>query len=549
MIRSVRSSARAFGLIFGMTLVAAACAPGGSGPTTTSAPGTGGPAATTAPQTQLAAVQELTIAVGRDDYRTDGKRNITGAFPLNANIYETLVALSPTYQVEPGLATKWEFRAPNTYRFTLRPNVKFHDGTPLTAKDVKAVMDRIAGAGGGTVGVDEKSAVVVDDLTVDITPKRTNLRALQQLVHPSWGIHKAGADVVAKPVGTGPFKFVSYTKGERIVVDANDDYWGGKSTLRKITFRFIPDPNTRVLALQAGEVQVIVDVPKESAKTVATGDLRLVTSKVGAYEAMYVNIRGTGQYALGKEKAIREAVAYAIDKKAVVENVWQNNAEISQTMIPPAILGEAVSTVKGTTRDVNRAKKVLEDAGWKPGADGIRTKDGKRLSLEMIVGYPTAEIHKPLPEFAQGQLKEVGIELRITQTADTASYEKRLASGAQGDLWIEAGSQNDGNPCFLPELLFTSPVPGGDEEQNMYGNAFAPGAKFDDAAKKCREATSVVEVQKAAAEMMKILIDDDFVVIPLAGTFRLWGATSKVLDFTAHPAGVHQRWDKLRVAK
>ena len=83
----------------------------------------------------------------------------------------------------------------------------------------------------------------------------------------------------------------------------------------------------------------------------------------------------------------------------------------------------------------------------------------------------------------------------------------------------------------------------------MYGNAFAIGAKFDDAAKKCREATSVVEVQKAAADMMKILIDDDFVVIPLAGTFRLWGATSKVLDFTAHPAGVHQRWDKLRVAK
>src|SRR3989338_10028924 len=65
-----------------------------------------------------------------------------------------------TYQVEPGLATKWEFRAPNTYRFTLRPNVMFHDGTPFTAKDVKATIDRMAGAGGGTVAVDEKSAVI-----------------------------------------------------------------------------------------------------------------------------------------------------------------------------------------------------------------------------------------------------------------------------------------------------------------------------------------------------------------------------------------------------
>lgn len=518
-------------------VVAAACTPGGP---------SGAPAGQ---QVQLADVQEVTVAVGRDDYRTDGKRNLTGMFPLNANIYETLVTLSPTYQVEPGLAEKWEFRAPNTYRFTLRSGVKFHDGTLLTAKDVKAVMDRMAGAGGGTVGVDEKSAVVIDDRTVDLTPKRTNLRALQQLVHPSWGIHKADADVVNKPVGTGPFKFVSYAKGESIVVEAFADYWGAKPTLKKITFRFIPDPNTRVLALQAGEVQVATEIPRESAKTVATGDLRLVTSKPGAYEAIYVNIRGSGDYATGKDKAVREAIAYAIDKKAVVENVWQNNAEISQTMIPPGILGDAASSVKGTTRDVNRAKKLLEDAGWKAGADGVRVKDGKRLSLEMVVGYPTPEIHKPLPEFAQAQLKEVGIELRIVTTPDTATYEKRLASGAQGHLWVEAGSQNDGNPCFLPELLFTSPEPGGDDEQNMYGNAFALGAKFDDAAKKCREATGVSDVQKAAADMMKVLIDDEFVVIPLAGTFRLYGASSKVLDLVAHPAGVHQRWDQVRVAK
>jgi len=222
-------------------VVSAACAPPATGPAASAAP-------------QLAEVQEIIVAAGADGYRTDGKRNVTGMFPLNTNVYETLVTLSPTYQIEPGLATKWEFKAPNTYRFTLRSGVKFHDGTPLTSKDVKAVMDRLAAAGGGTVGVDEKSAVIVDDQTIDITPKRTNLRALQQLVHPSWGIHKAGADVVAKPVGTGPFKFVSYTKADRIVVEANPDYWGTKPTLKKITWRFIPDPNTRVLALQAGEV-------------------------------------------------------------------------------------------------------------------------------------------------------------------------------------------------------------------------------------------------------------------------------------------------------
>lgn len=538
-----RPSAAALALI----LVAAACAPA---PAT--APGGASPAATAAATVaaqQLADRQEIVVAVGADQYRTDAKRNLPGTYPLNANIYDTLVTVSSTYQVEPGLATKWEFKAPNTYRFTLRPNVKFHDGTPFTSKDVKATIDRIVGAGGGTVGVDEKSAVIVDDLTIDITPKRTNLRALQQLVHPFWAIHKADSDVVNKPVGTGPFKFVSYTKADRFVVEANDDYWGGKPALRKITFRFMPDANTRVLALQAGEVQV-TDVPRESAKTVATGDLRLYTSKVGAYEALYVNIRGADKaYDLGKDKAVREALAYAIDKKAAVENVWQGNAEVLQTMIPPGILGGAGSEVKGTNRDVAKAKKILDDAGWKPGADGIREKAGRKLSLTVVNGFPSPDTHKPLPEFMQAQLKEVGIDLKIVTVPDTAAYEKRLAAGAQGDLWLEAGSQNDANPCFLPDLLFASPVPGGDEESNMYGNAFALGAKFDTAIDGCRKASTVEEVQKAAAGAMKILVDDEFVVIPIAGTFRLWGASAKIIDFVSHPSGLQQRWDKVKLGK
>lgn len=543
------SGTRAAAAALGLVLVAAAC----SAPTST-IPGAptsaASSAAATVAATQLADKQEIVVAVAADQYRTDAKRNLTGQYPLNANIYDTLVTLSPTYQVEPGLATKWEFRSPNTYRFTLRPNVKFHDGTPFTAKDVKATIDRMAGAGGGTVGVDAKSAVIVDDLTIDITPKRTNLRVPQQLVHPAWGIHKADSDVINKPVGTGPFRFLSYAKADRIVVEANDDYWGGKPTLRKITFRFMPDPNTRVLALQAGEVQVTAEVPRESAKTVATGELKLHTSKVGAYEAIYVNVRGADKaYDLGRDKAVREALAYAIDKQAAVQNVWQGNAEVSQTMIPPAILGSVADQVKGTNRDAAKAKKVLDDAGWKPGADGIREKGGRKLSLTLVNGFPSPETHKPLPEFMQAQLKEVGIDLKVVTVPDTAAYEARLAAGAQGDLWIEAGSQNDGNPCFLPALLFSSPEPGAGEEEAMYNNAFAIGAKFDSAIKRCLEATAVADVQRAGADSMKILVDEEFVVIPIAGTFRLWGATSKLLDFVAHPSGLQQRWDKVKLAK
>jgi peptide/nickel transport system substrate-binding protein len=146
-----------------------------------------------------------------------------------------------------------------------------------------------------------------------------------------------------------------------------------------------------------------------------------------------------------------------------------------------------------------------------------------------------------MPEFVQAQLADVGIEMEIVQTPDTAIYEARLQT-LEGDLWAENGNQNDGNPCFLPDLLFYSPVEGGDAESNMYGNAFALGAAFDTHIDDCRAAVTTEEVQEAAANAMKVLIDDEFVVIPLAGVFRIYGTTANVEGFEPHPSGLNQLW-------
>jgi peptide/nickel transport system substrate-binding protein len=335
---------------------------------------------------------------------------------------------------------------------------------------------------------------------------------------------------------------------DRYIVEAFDGYWGDdRPQVQRITFRFFPDATTRVLALQAGEVDLITQVPRESAQQLETGgDLRLVTTPVGAYEALYVNIHGVEPYDLGADRAVREAVAHAISKETIVTGVWQGYAEPSATMIPPAILGSAGDKIEGTGFDPERAAQVLEEAGWTVGSDGIREKDGRRLHLTMIVGYPNADIHRPMPEFVQAQLQDVGIETEIVQTPDTATYEARLAAG-EGDLWAEAGSQNDGNPCFLPDLLFHTPDPEGDPEAAMYGNAFAPGAAFDAHIEECRTAESIEDVQAAAASAMQVVIDDEYVVIPLAGTFGLYGANSRVGEFTPHPSGINQRWTALSV--
>jgi peptide/nickel transport system substrate-binding protein len=490
---------------------------------------------------------ELTIGYDADAYRIDPpERANIGYYPLNTNIFEALVRLTPDYQIEPLLAESWEFIEPNTYRFTLRQGLTFHDGTPFTAEAVLWSMGRIAQAGGGILLIDENSTKAIDDFTVEITPAQPNRRLLEQLNHPNESIVAPDTNPAEVRVGTGPFREVEYVPQDRYVVEAHDGYWGDdKPQVGRITFRFYPDPTTRVLALQSGEVDLIADTPPESAAQLEVeGQFRVITSEVGAYQALYVNIHGAEPYDLPADSAVREALAAAIDKEAIVAGVWQGYADPSTTMIPPAILGPAAANIQPVAADPARATEILDAAGWAAGTNGVREKDGRPLKLTMIVGYPSAEDHRSMPEFVQAQLRDVGIEVEIVQTPDTATYETRLAAG-EGDLWAERGSQNDGNPCFLPDLLFSTPLPEGDPEAAMYGAAFAPGEAFDAFIGQCREATSIEGVQEAAAGAMQVVIDDEFVVLPLAGTRQIYAASERVGDFAPHPSGINQRWTEL----
>lgn len=494
-----------------------------------------------------AAAQEaatVNIGVSEDGYRTDERANV-GFYPLNTGIFESLVKLTNDYQIEPMLATEWEFVEPNTWRISLRDDVSFHDGTPFKADAVKYTMDRIASNGGGVMGIGPESCVVVDDYTVEITPDRPNRRLMQQIGHPNNSILPVDLNPAESRNGTGPFKEVEYVAADHYTVEANAEYWGeDKPQVGGITFRFYPDPTARMLALQAGDVDLITDVARPSAQQVEGMGATLMKSAVGAYEAMYIQIHGEAPYNIGADPAVRQAVGLAIDRSVIVQNAWQGNAEPGHTMIPPAILGDSISLVAEPVYDPEEAKSILEAAGWV--GEEVREKDGTPLKLTLINGYGTAADHGSVPEVLQAQLKEVGIEVEIVQTPDTATYEQRLAVG-EGDLWLEAGGQNDGNPGFLPELLFASPEEGGDPESTMYGRAFAPGASFDEQIALGQEAVEVADVQEAAATGMNILINEEHIVVPLCGFYRMVGASEKIAELDLHPSGVNQRWTSLKL--
>ena len=486
------------------------------------------------PSLTVARGATLVIAVPGDGYGLGGDAQL-GLYPVNANIYETLVRLSEQYRPEPMLATRWELRPPNSWRFHLRQGVHFHDGSPFTAESVRWTLERMARRRPGATGIAPGSVRVVDDSTVDITPVFPNRRLPDQLVHPNYGIAAAGSDPAAHPIGTGPFRFVEYRAGDHIDVARFAGYWGAPALLDTLRFRFVPDPATRVLSLRAGEVDVVGEFPRE------TSDPRVVRSPVGGYEALYVSHHGRPPYELGSERALRRAIAMAVDRVRIARDVWVGAADPTPTVIPAAALGEAASRIHGAPHDPAAARALLDSVGWRVGGDGIRVRHGRRLELVLVVGFPSPQLHRPMPELVQAVLRDVGIAIRISQVPDDAAWQARINAGS-GDLWAEAGGQNDANPCFLPQLLFYS---GPRLRPSGYARLFAPGAILDGFVDACARATTRGDVEGSAAEAEHVLVDDEGIVIPLAATRRVWGVGERVRGFSPHPSSLNQRWERV----
>ncbi|MDQ3898833.1 MAG: ABC transporter substrate-binding protein [Actinomycetota bacterium] len=472
-------------------------------------------------------------------YVTEGPGANVGMEPLNANVAETLTTLSPTYELKPWLAERWEFVSPNTWRFFLKPGVRFQDGQPFNANAVKSgLFDRWAANSGGQINAGPNSAKVIDDLTIEYTPTVTNLSVPEQLAHPTYGVMAPGADVGHKPVGTGPFRFVELVPNDRIVVERNPDYWGPKAKVDRIVFRFFSDSATRRLALEAGDIDVDFDVNRADVKTMRAKGFNVVPSTVGVYEVMYANIKGKPPWDLLNDVQVRKAVSLAIDRRKLVDGVLDGFASPDQTWVFPDMLGRYGSLVKGFPYDPAMARNLLDAAGWKPGGDGIRQKDGRRLELTMVSGLPSADAHEPIPAYLQSQLKDVGMDLKITKTVDSPSYQASLRTG-EANLWLEQGNQNDANVGFFPFFVYTGPGSRPTPRTDLAG----PGGRFDDLLASSRTEVDLDKVRNLVGQAMHQLVDEDVAVIPLGGLFRIYGMEKTVTGFVPHPSFLQLRWD------
>lgn len=484
---------------------------------------------------------EVRIAAAEDTWpgQGEGSESTAFAYPLNVNVYEPLVILGSDYSLEPGLAESWELTSSDTWRFHLRRGVKFHDGTDFNADDViwswgeRQVEGQALSTVAATLGPD--SVQKVDDYTVDFTPEEPNLRLPEQIVHPSGAIVPEGQHMDSDPpVGTGPFQVVDYQPNQSVAVERFDDYWGDAPGASRLEFRFLPDPQTRMQALQAGEVDFVLDAPPESVSSVEQDDgLRVVSSDPGREHLIYINKTGEPPYDLGEDANIRQAVSLAIDREAYVETVFEGNAEPGRWMSPESVLGEHADLVEPVPYDPEEARSILEQDGWRVGSDDIRVKDDRRLVLDLL-GW--TEVSQVALQLLQAQLGEVGIEVNINRAPDMATY-GNLYDNTEFDLDLEVPNQNDGNPAFLPVLRMYSEYEGTER--------FAPGGEFDTWAERALSAETEDEVQRASAEMMRILINEEYIVVPLAGVFRIYAMTSDTDLRDPHPSQTNQLWVSL----
>lgn len=504
--------------------------------------GDGGQAADDGGQPDVAG-GSLVVGVDADGYELEEPRITLGMYPHHTQIFEQLTLLTPDYQLEPMLATDWEFVEPQTWRFHLREGVTFHDGQPFNAEALKeGLFDRYeAMDGGGPIQVQPDSVEIVDEYTIELTPGAL-LPIPAMVAHPNYGVAAPGSDIADKPIGTGPFAFEEYEHQDHITVSRNDDYWGQPALLDELTMRFFPDPDARRLALEAGDIDVAFEVLRPAVEPLEDAGFVVATSEVGAYQALYVNATGEEPFDTLAQEDVRRALALSIDRDALVDHVYEGLATTDQTWVPPAVLGDEARRIEGHEYDPEEAKSLLEGAGYELDSDGFYARDGERLSLTLVSGFPTATVNRPAPLFLQEQFREVGIELEIVEVPDTPSF-GALIEAAEGDLFLETGNQNDGNPAFLPLFVYTGP--GGYagrslSEPSEGGYREAIGAAL--------ESPSSLEVMREhVAEGLQVLVDEQVTVIPLAGIFRIYAMTDKVAGFEPHGSFSHQKWHTVRL--
>ena len=411
---------------------------------------------------------------------------------LSYQVIDNLVSLDENHEVVPWLAETWEQSEDGlAWTFTLKPDVKFTDGSPLTAEAVAYNFDYWINGGNSTafvwLGGYYESAEAIDELTLQVNLSKPYPRLADNLTQSYFGIQSKEAletrtdeENCESPIGSGPFKVEEWNRGQNITLVRNDDYTSppanalhtGPAYVEKIDWKFVADPTTRVAALQSGEVDAIYDVPAVQWSTLdeAGYELQKYVTPGRPQQLSFNNDQG-----VFTDENLRKAFAYSLDRKQIVETIGQGvipfegNGGVSQAT--PGYSQEAADLY---TFDADKANELLDEAGWtEKGADGIRSKDGEPLHVVLPYGAGSI-INADGAAILQGvkeQAKQVGFDVELIPVPISEFFSGAYSgpeaydisagywtSVTAGILYINWRASTESNPNFSNSTFVNDPT-------------------------------------------------------------------------------------------
>ncbi len=454
------------------------------------------------------------------------------------NMLEGLLTLDDKMQVKPALATGYEVLSPTKVRFKLRPNVKFHDGTPFNAAAVKFTFDRAlkgtpparwASLAGSLTG-----AEVVDDLTVDMITKdpygpvlRTLAMYCMSIVSPT-AVQKMGEGFSRAPVGTGPFKFVEWKTNTHVILERNADYWGDKPLLDRVIFKVVPEEGARMIALQTGDADMVL-FPAPAQLPALRKDPKFTVHEVGGIRVVFIGMHA-GQPPLDDVR-VRNAMLHAVDRKTILENIMEGSAVSARGVLAPGVFGfKDMALDQLFPFDKAKAKALLTQAGWAPGPDGIMQKGGQRLTLSWLAARGRYPKDGEITEAVQAMLKDVGIEAKVQFLEWAAVFQQVRAATLNQNLftlgWVTSNADAD---YSLYALFHSKNTPPTGWNTSRYANP-----KVDALVEQARKSLNQTEREKLYGEVQDILARE-MVWIPVYTTKEIIATRATVKGFSVHP--------------
>jgi peptide/nickel transport system substrate-binding protein len=371
------------------------------------------------------------------------------------HLFDPLVDVTNDSKFVPALAESWRAVNNTTWRFTLRKGVSFHDGTPFNADSVVYTLKRVRDNGKlvkSFVYQDIESVDKDGDYAVVVTSKRpfgslpAHLTMLGMLP-PSAGQNEDA--FFQKPVGTGPFRFASWTHGDHIVMTANPAYWKpGIPKVEKLTFRFIPELSTRTAALRAGELHVVDRVTPDLVETLK-GSRGVKVLDVPAIEAQ----RWIFQLAKEpvKDQRLRQAISLAIDRKVIIMELLLGYGRPVDSPVPPGLIGHNTMPLK--PYDPGKARRILKQAGY------------TNVSLDFVLMKDFYPKQLEIAQAVAAMLGEVGIKLNIKNLEIATAREHRTAGTY--DMFYSGWAHMPHDPDWYFGQWFTK---AGAEKLTRYNN-------------------------------------------------------------------------------